>query len=403
MGKRVVITKQKIKDSEYMVTALFEDHQMLEVSCESIQENTILGNIYIGRIKRIVKKLDAAFIEISPGQMGYLPLSEAKEPMMVKQCRPGKLTEEDEVVVQVSREAIKTKDPTVSTNIMFKGNALILTTENKKLGISKKLSSEKREYFQSLFADRAMGKERGDFGLIVRTNAVNYTEEQLFAEFREMYEQFSGLKNIYKHRTCYSCLYHAPLSYVANIRDHLSMNLEKIVTDESSVYEALRQTFLKEDIVQKDRLELYQDPALSLSALYGLRSKLEEALRERVWLRSGAYLVISPTEALTVIDVNSGKCIKGKDTDFYLKVNEEAAAEIARQLRLRNISGICIVDFINMDTEDARTRLIHTLKHHLAKDMVPSVFIDFTKLGLAEITRKKIKKPLWEQVAETVF
>jgi ribonuclease G len=181
------------------------------------------------------------------------------------------------------------------------------------------------------------------------------------------------------------------------------MNLEKIVTDESSVYEALRQTFLKEDIVQKDRLELYQDPALSLSALYGLRSKLEEALRERVWLRSGAYLVISPTEALTVIDVNSGKCIKGKDTDFYLKVNEEAAAEIARQLRLRNISGICIVDFINMDTEDARTRLIHTLKHHLAKDMVPSVFIDFTKLGLAEITRKKIKKPLWEQVAETVF
>ena len=384
MGKRVVITKQKIKDSEYMVTALFEDHQMLEVSCESIQENTILGNIYIGRIKRIVKKLDAAFIEISPGQMGYLPLSEAKEPMMVKQCRPGKLTEEDEVVVQVSREAIKTKDPTVSTNIMFKGNALILTTENKKLGIS-------------------MGKESGDFGLIVRTNAVNYTEEQLFAEFREMYEQFSGLKNIYKHRTCYSCLYHAPLSYVANIRDHLSMNLEKIVTDESSVYEALRQTFLKEDIVQKDRLELYQDPALSLSALYGLRSKLEEALRERVWLRSGAYLVISPTEALTVIDVNSGKCIKGKDTDFYLKVNEEAAAEIARQLRLRNISGICIVDFINMDTEDARTRLIHTLKHHLAKDMVPSVFIDFTKLGLAEITRKKIKKPLWEQVAETVF
>lgn len=322
---------------------------------------------------------------------------------MVKQCRPGKLTEEDEVVVQVSREAIKTKDPTVSTNIMFKGNALILTTENKKLGISKKLSSEKREYFQSLFADRATGKESGDFGLIVRTNAVNYTEEQLFAEFREMYEQFSGLKNIYKHRTCYSCLYHAPLSYVANIRDHLSMNLEKIVTDESSVYEALRQTFLKEDIVQKDRLELYQDPALSLSALYGLRSKLEEALRERVWLRSGAYLVISPTEALTVIDVNSGKCIKGKDTDFYLKVNEEAAEEIARQLRLRNISGICIVDFINMDTEDARTRLIHTLKHHLAKDMVPSVFIDFTKLGLAEITRKKIKKPLWEQVAETVF
>ena len=101
---------------------------------------------------------------------------------------------------------------------------------------------------------------------------------------------------------------------------------------------------------------------------------------------------------MTVIDVNSGKCTKGNKTDFYLKVNLEAAGEIARQLRLRNISGICIVDFINMDTKEAQTELVHALKKALAEDTVPSVFIDFTKLGLAEITRKKVKKPLWEQV-----
>ena len=108
-------------------------------------------------------------------------------------------------------------------------------------------------------------------------------------------------------------------------------------------------------------------------------------------LKSGAYLVIQPTEALTVIDVNSGKCIKGTQKDFYLKINLEAAKEIARQLRLRNISGICLVDFINMDT-------IEALKQHLAKDIVPAVFIDFTELGLAEITRQKVRKPLWEQL-----
>jgi ribonuclease G len=117
-----------------------------------------------------------------------------------------------------------------------------------------------------------------------------------------------------------------------------------------------------------------------------------------VHLKSGAYLVIQPTEALTVIDVNSGKCIKGTQKDFYLKINLEAAKEIARQLRLRNISGICLVDFINMDTKEAREELIEALKQHLAKDIVPAVFIDFTELGLAEITRKKVRKPLWEQL-----
>ena len=147
-----------------------------------------------------------------------------------------------------------------------------------------------------------------------------------------------------------------------------------------------------------EQIVFYEDPMLSLSALYGLKSKLEAALKERVHLKSGAYLVIQPTEALTVIDVNSGKCIKGTQKDFYLKINLEAAKEIARQLRLRNISGICLVDFINMDTKEAREELIEALKQHLAKDIVPAVFIDFTELGLAEITRKKVRKPLWEQL-----
>lgn len=143
-----------------------------------------------------------------------------------------------------------------------------------------------------------------------------------------------------------------------------------------------------------------KDAMLSLSALYGLKFKLKEALKERVWLKSGAYLVIWPTEALTVIDVNSGKCLKGKRKDYYLNVNLEAAVEIARQMRLRNISGICIVDFINMDTRKAEEELVRVLKQELAKDTVPAVFVDFTRLGLAEITRKKVKKPLWEQIAQ---
>ena len=136
---RVVITKQKIKDREYRVTALFEDHQMLEVSCDDVTEDSLLGNIYIGKIRRIVEKIGAAFVEIAPGMMTYLPLEDAKEPLMVKQLRNGRMTEEDELVVQVVKEAVKTKDPTVSTQISLKGNALIFTTQDKKLGVSRKL------------------------------------------------------------------------------------------------------------------------------------------------------------------------------------------------------------------------------------------------------------------------
>ena len=142
MGKRVVITKQRIKDREYRVTALFEDHQMLEVSCDDVTEDSLLGNIYIGKIRRIVEKIGAAFVEIAPGMMTYLPLEDAKEPLMVKQLRNGRLTEEDELVVQVVKEAVKTKEPTVSSSISLTGQGLVFTLENKLLGISKKLNKK---------------------------------------------------------------------------------------------------------------------------------------------------------------------------------------------------------------------------------------------------------------------
>lgn len=394
MSNRVIITKEIIHSREYLVTALFEDNRMTEVSCALSSEAALLGNVYIGKIKRIVPKIGAAFVEIAPGQMTWLSLSEVKEPMMVKQSRAGRLTEEDELVVQITKEAVKTKEPTVSTNISFKGNAIILTTENRKLGVSRKLESQKRKYFQSLFSEKTDHR----FGLIVRTNAGNYSEEQILDEFQVIYEQFNRMNDQYLHRTCYSCLYQSPAGYIASIRDYLSLKLEKIVTDDVQIYEELQETFQKEHIITEEQLVFYEDSLLSLSSLYGLKFKLKEALEERVWLKSGAYLVIQPTEALTVIDVNSGKCVKGNRKDFYLKVNSEAAEEIARQLRLRNISGICLVDFINMDTAEAREELIHVLKHALSKDTVPAVFVDFTRLGLAEITRKKVKKPLWEQV-----
>lgn len=384
-----------IKQKEYLVTALFEGNRLAEINCDNMEQSAKLGNVYVGKIKRITPNINAAFVEIAPGEMTYLPLENVKDPMMVKQLRPGKLTENDELVVQIIKEGVKTKSPTVTTNITFQGNTVVITTENKKLGISQKMEKEKRKHFYELFSSK---KEDG-FGVIIRTIAGNYADKQILEEFESIYQKFIHVNDNYQHRTCYSCLYRAPFPYISAVREKLSKNIEKIITDDSAIYTELLAEFDGETGLTKEQIVYYEDSLLSLSALYGLKAKLMEALQERVWLKSGAYLVIQPTEALTVIDVNSGKCAKGTRKDYYLKINLEAAGEIARQLRLRNISGICIVDFINMDTREAKEILVHTFKNALAEDTIPTDFVDFTKLGLVEITRKKVKKPLWEQLS----
>ena len=142
---------------------------------------------------------------------------------------------------------------------------------------------------------------------------------------------------------------------------------------------------------------MYEDALLPLHKLYGIEKHLADALKEHVWLKSGAYLVIQPTEALTVIDVNTGKCVsKKKDEQAWLTINMEAAKEAARQIRLRNLSGIILIDFINMKESDLTGELLSYLQKELRKDPVETVLVDMTKLQLVEITRKKIRKPLRE-------
>ena len=166
------------------------------------------------------------------------------------------------------------------------------------------------------------------------------------------------------------------------------------------MYEEMKEylaNYQKEDL---EKLSFYSDNLLSLSKLYGVETKLENALREKVWLKSGGSLIIQPTEALTVIDVNTGKAVNGKKKvqETFLKVNLEAAEEIAKQIRLRNLSGIIIVDFISMDDKAAQKKVMQLLAELFKKDPIKTTLIDMTALNLVEITRKKVRKPLHEQI-----
>lgn len=394
MNNQLIITKDTLFDREYMITAFLSSNRLVEVNCNRCGSESVLGNVYIGKVKKIVKNINAAFVEIYQGQMGYLPLINVKEPLMAKQSRKELISEGDELVVQVAKEAIKTKEPMLSTNISLTGKYMVFTSENKKFGISKKLDDIKREQLKEMFGEFANDR----FGVIIRTNAGNDSKDNIFVEFQSLYTVMNHILDSYRHRTCYSLLYEAPMEYVKTLKGFADDTVDRIQTDDIAVYRQLENEF--KDTSSKDKICLYEDDKITLSSLYGLKYKILDALKEKVWLKSGAYIIIEPTEALTVIDVNSGKNIKGKNKDYFLQVNLEAAEEIALQLRLRNISGICVVDFINLDTPQAKERLLEEFRRLLHKDTVPAELIDMTKLGLVEITRKKIKKSLREQIAE---
>ena len=199
------------------------------------------------------------------------------------------------------------------------------------------------------------------------------------------------------HQSPFSLIYREQSTYVQHILNTSQHTLEEIITDDIDVYNELKAALAISDIMQ-NKIRYYQD-AFSLSKLYSLDAKMDEAVSKKVWLKCGGFLVIEPTEALTVIDVNSGKFEKKSGSEeYYKKVNEEAAIEIARQLKLRNVSGIIIVDFINMSSKESQEALLDKLSHLVAKDHVKTFVVGMTSLGLVEITREKKEKPLWEQI-----
>ena len=202
-----------------------------------------------------------------------------------------------------------------------------------------------------------------------------------------------------RYRTCFSCLKQSEPEYMRTIQNTRYEHLEEIITDIPEIYEQI-QEFQKEDALLRNiSLTLYEDSMLSLGSLYNVSKQIERALDKRVWLPSGGYLVIEPTEALTVIDVNTGKDVnKKKKQEHFLKVNKEAARMAAKQLRLRNLSGIIIIDFIDMKQEEDRKELLSYLKREVQLDPVPVQVVDMTKLELVELTRKKVSKNLKEQL-----
>lgn len=396
LNSRIIITREELQNGDtYLICAEYDDKRMRRIELQKEGKESRLGNIYVGRVANIVENIQAAFIEIEKGVTCFYSLRDLKEPYFIKKQGTKPLCIGDELLVEVTRESVKTKPPTVSTNLNFPGRYLILTTENRQLGISKKLHAEERAGLQELIKPY-LTKE---YGWIVRTNAKDAKEQEILDELRTLKTQYETLMENARHRTTYSLLRKSEPFYLAFLKGLAMDEVEKITTDIPAVYETL-ENYLKEyEKKGYEKLCFYEDKMVSVSALYGLKHELDRALKRKVWLPSGGYLVIEPTEALTVIDVNSGKNSKKKSKEeLIFSTNKEAAIEIAKQLVLRNISGICVIDFIDMKSKEQQEELMHVLRMEVKKDKIPTTLVDITRLGLVELTRKKVKKSLKEQL-----
>jgi ribonuclease G len=404
MKNKLVIVRQENK----IVSAFFEEMNLVQVSLNNFEDTGILGNIYLGKVKNIVKNINAAFIEIEDGKMCYYPMAENRYPIMANEEESGEekpgLTEVkvkagDELLIQVVKEDIKTKAPVVSSNLNFTGKYVALTYGKSTIGVSSKITDEKE---RKRLKNIAMQYRSREYGFILRTNAANMPEEKIRAEMESLIAVYHSIRKYGVHKSRFSLVYETPPNYICDIRDGYAENVDEFITDDKVLYNHIREYLMQYQAEDLYKLKYYEDPLLHLANLYGVHEKLEEALRSYVWLKSGGTLVIQPTEALTVIDVNTSKAVAGKKKvqETFLKVNREAAKEIARQIRLRNLSGIIIIDFIDLESAKDQELLMEELAEYLKMDPIKTILVDMTALGLVEVTRKKVRKPLHEQVAE---
>lgn len=397
---------------------LIQKDRLMEASFFSKTPGKI-GAIYIGKVKNIVKNIDACFVEIAKGELCFLPLKNAVTPWLLNRTYDGRILEGDEILVQVVSDAQKNKRASVTAQISLANEYFVLIMGDTRVGYSLKLGKEQKRAVRKLFRERGIYDTDKDkdclcqsgevlfpsgsnlsfpsTGLVVRTKSAEAeSAEGLLNFFYELSAEYMDLLNTALHRSCFSCLKTAgtDLDVIFRQFDLGGVPDLEVVTDQEDIYKWLK---------TQERpfpFHFYQDDLLSLSALYAVEKKLDTALSSRVWLKSGAYLVIEHTEALTVIDVNSGKYESGKDAgEAYRRINLEAAEEVVHQLRLRNLSGIIIVDFINMRLPEDRRDLLRALKELAAKDRILTTVVDMTPLGLVEITRKKVSKSLQEQFA----
>jgi ribonuclease G len=388
MNKEIIVQSN---EDETQV-AVLENEQLVEIYIERSVSDRLVGSIFKGRVENVLPGMQAAFINIGLEKNAFLYVEDALPSGSqldngVKLNIRDVVKEGQEILVEVVKEPIGNKGPRVTRHLTLPGRFLVLMPDVDYVGISRRISDEgERERLKQI----AEELKTDDFGIIVRTVAEGASKEDLQDDLEMLIKIWQKIQQRERNSGA-PALIHKDLELVKRIlRDVVTDDVRRITVNSQATYEQILE-ITGNKLKFKVNLVEEQD----LFSRYNIPQELSKALKRKVWLKSGGYIVIDQTEALTSIDVNTGKYVGSVDlADTVLKINLEAVVEIARQLRLRNIGGIIIIDFIDMENEEHGKEVLTKLEEELHKDKTKAHILGITSLGLVEMTRKKTRHSL---------
>lgn len=391
--------------------ALVENGVVQEIFIERTKYKGFVGNIYRGKVVRVLPGMQAAFVDIGQEKAGFIhaadfaPLDanglEVRTPTAVADIRD-LVREGQTLLVQVAKDPISTKGARLTTHLSVSARYLVYMPFSQHIGISARIEDDKERERLRQAVEHLSAPYHSQYGggFIVRTLAEGVSEEELAADIPFVYHLWHNLAESLKNAPAPALVYQDLPLFLRTLRDLMRPHVERVRIDSRESYQRLAEFAAHYAPDIGARIELYSD-GRPLFDLYGVEEEMRRALEKKVPLKSGGYLIIEQTEAMTVVDVNTGGFVGHRTLEETLfKTNLEAAAAIARQLRLRNLGGIIVIDFIDMAEEDHRRQVQRTLEKALEKDLAKTSITGTSGLGLVEMTRKRTRESLGQMLCE---
>ncbi len=410
MKKEIIINST----NEDTRIALLENDRLVEIFVERPDNERTVGDIYKGRIRRVVKGMQAAFIDIGFEQDGFLHFSDMGNKVnqlfadIDEELLDNGRTEKDidpadllrngqEIAVQIIKEPISTKGPRVTTELTVPGRFMVLVPYQDRVGVSRKIASIKERRKLRNIARKFRPK---NFGLIIRTVAEGKDEEALKSDLQRLMKNWAKIRKDISNATPPKLIFKDLGMASSIIRDLFTSDVKRVVVDSRKLHREIIR-YLREvgsELIKKVEYFKSREPIFDV---FGIEEELQKSLERKVWMKNGGYLIIEQTEALTSIDVNSGRYFGKKDHERNsLKINREAAREIARQLRLRDIGGLIVIDSIDLEVEENKEKVLNEFKKEFAHDRAVTRVAEMSRFGLVEMTRQRTRPSLIFNITE---
>jgi len=391
--------------------ALVEENALAEIYVERNLSPQLVGNIYRGNVEKIVPGMQAAFVDIGSGKSGFISVEDVYEESFMdlidieertklksnNQSIQEKLVQGQGVMVQVIKEPVHSKGPKLTSNISIPGKYLVLIAAANIVGISRKIEDESE---RERLIETISRLKPDNLGFIARTFSENISEKELSKEIKNLVKTWARIRKSYEKRKRAKLIYETPSLTIRAVRDLITNNIKEIIIDDEKLCSEIKKYLSKSHLHKKMKIKHYNNNR-PLFEKYQIDSELDEIYKKKVWLKSGGFLIIEETEGLTVIDVNTGRYIgKSNQDSTLLNVNLEAAKETLRQIRLRNLVGIIVIDFIDLKDPDLRKKVFDTFKKGMAKDKARTVIHDISQFSVLQLTRQRTRESILNTLAD---